>query len=464
MNIQLTITNLHDGDYPVINLRKFFNMVFWGEDRKSLHIYTATVFCGCEHKEDDVKTPPCILVATRPSKLEFSYKIEGTKGKVKEFVDLTKSFFQQENCIKKVWGDCKLLTSQNDILEAINGVYPECNVPTIDINSEEKIFELTQNRKGDTHHCVVGAGDFKIRDSKNKSYVLSNEQCHGIEAMNWIKTTITLDKKFESNEKMFFSIVFAGKTSFFTPDFTWYFAPVAEHIVDVSNALVSVADKTDERNMMSTVADATTVDFKEWVFQENINERKKVRINFGEYTREDYYVFSGQKISTSFETYNPERHGNAQFVLGLIIAFLLSFCSDKTRINDYISCLEGICNCDSCLCSTVCNSLCILFPFIIILSFIALVFTNDRCLPHQNKVKFELMKWVKNIGLIFGILLSVYVYVLWMIVPQMMQTIINGCKINNIIIVVCSTISIISNLIYVLYCGCIRKKKIIDFL
>ena len=52
MTVTFNIHNVTNGSESTVLLRKFFQMVFVGNDRKSLHIYTATVLGGRCSSED----------------------------------------------------------------------------------------------------------------------------------------------------------------------------------------------------------------------------------------------------------------------------------------------------------------------------------------------------------------------------------------------------------------------------
>ena len=53
MTVTFNIRNVTNGEKNVVMLRKFFQMVFVGNDRKSLHIYTATVLGGCHSQSSE---------------------------------------------------------------------------------------------------------------------------------------------------------------------------------------------------------------------------------------------------------------------------------------------------------------------------------------------------------------------------------------------------------------------------
>ena len=56
MTVTFNIRNVTNGIKNTVMLRKFFQMVFVGNDRRSLHIYTATVLGGLPKHIDEGDT------------------------------------------------------------------------------------------------------------------------------------------------------------------------------------------------------------------------------------------------------------------------------------------------------------------------------------------------------------------------------------------------------------------------
>lgn len=488
--IVLTITNPNNKDYPSVILRKFFNMVFIEPDGKSLSIYTATVFSGTDSIENKevIPTPKC--VPNVQCALRFDYAV-GNANELQptavKFEDLTDSFFDQTEWVSKVWGKVTECRTQGEIERILEDKYPAIYTETSgvtvpDVARAKPFLTIEEESKGKTSHfCLVGKGSFD-EPTLNGYQLSTTNSVAGIEAMNWIKSTITFKTDIlHSNEKINFEIVLSDDCEFYTPDFTWYFAPPPNYEVDVETATLAIGKGGGEKNRISSVADNTTVEFQEWIIQENIKDRKKVRANIRDATASDAYALSKNRISVNLSFVNPERHGNTQFILGLIVAFLLSFCSDKTRLNDYATCLSefcasklsagesGACSLDfcfteTCICPNICNLLGIIFPILIILAFVAISFSRKRCLPSNCNHLQKSLIWARTIGLIATVLLAVYIYVLWLCFPALMIKLIATCRANQLILLILVLLSCIGNLSYAFYCGKIRKNKIIDFM
>lgn len=224
-----------------------------------------------------------------------------------------------------------------------------------------------------------------------------------------------------------------------------------------------------KKNWVSTVADDTTVTFKEWVNDEEISQRKKVRVNLKPAITKDYLGLSNQSVSVKIGFSNPREHENRQFFLGLIVAFLLSFCSDKTRLNDYLSCLNIFCTCtNGCNCDVIINFMGIMMPIIIIMVFISIVLSPKICFPKDLKIRHKLLGIARMSGIASCIILAIYVYGVWNIVPKNfwkgITTTLNICTLNSNIIIALLVVSTISNLIYLVYSVGYKKRHILNYL
>lgn len=483
--IILKITNVNNSAYPTIILRKFFNMVFVEPDGKTINIYTATVFGGAAKRVADSngnkKSDPepkndkgsqCIL--------KFSYEKGQCVDKI-VFSDLTKQYITQTDQIKKVWKNVTSLSTQEDIKAALVSCYPEFYKPEEDIKLPDKstlgsVIQIDDGLGGSrSHTCIAAVGKCTIEKGGEPSYTLytPTNSTIGVEAINWIKTTIKLKNSIlEDNQKVEFSIQLDNQSEYYTPDFTWYFAPPTSYIVDAESAMLKIGKQNEEPNKVTRVADSTTVLFNEWVKQEYITERKKSRVSFGDVTAKDPYNFSGKKIRVILSLINPGKHGNWQFFIGLIVAFLLSFCSDKTRLNDFLQlCQTNVCTAEKCVsiwgtnpcgCSTFCNFIGIVFPFLIICAFFAICFSRKRCIPNAKGLE-RILGVAKVVGLVATIVLMAYMYIGWLVLPQLVSKLVTSCYLNQLIILVLLLASLVGNGAYTLYCWICKKKNILDF-
>lgn len=468
IEVNLKISNQNNKDYPLVILRKFFNMVFIEADGKTLQIYTATIFAGSD-SESNYQNPYCSSNGEKPCKLNFQYSVENASA-VFTFRNLSQSFLAQKDCIEQVWGKCELIKNQTDLVDKIHDYYKDFTISETPGISGLCTVAISEEKNGLTHSCVAQlvnetTGQFNAEDT----YTLSGNRFSGLEAIHWIKTTVSIGKNDGSflEKRVRFNISFEGKM--FTPDFTWYFAPPINYIADVGEAEV-VHGGITEKNWVSTVADDTTVAFKEWVNDEEIGQRKKVRVNLKPaINSKDYLGLSNQSVSVKIGFSNPKEHENRQFFLGLIVAFLLSFCSDKTRLNDYLSCLNIFCTCtNGCNCDVIINSMGIMMPIIIIMVFISIVLSPKICFPKTLKIRHKLLGITRIFGITSCIILAIYVYGVWNIVPENfwkgIATKLNICTLNSNIIIALLVVSAISNFIYLVYSVGYKKRHILNYL
>lgn len=467
IEVDLKISNQNNKDYPLIILRKFFNMVFIEADGKTLHIYTAVVFAGAE-SENTVQNPYYHISGQKQCKLKFQYNVSNASATF-EFKDLTRSFLAQKECIEQVWGKCELIENQTYLTDKIQEYYPNINLPETPGISDSCTMAISEPKNGNSHSCVVQLGDVQKDQLRQKAeYTLSGHKYSGLEAVNWIKTTISIGKNDGSflEKRVLFNISFDGKM--FTPDFTWYFAPPINYVVDVGEAEV-VHGGTSEKNWVSTVADDTTVNFREWVETEDISQRKKARVNLKTLIASDQFGLSNKKISVKIGFSNPTKHENRQFFLGLIVAFLLSFCSDKTRLNDYLSCIRSFCMCtEACICDIIVNILGITMPIIIIMVFISVTLSPKVCFPHEIRTYHKIIRFIRYLGIFLFLCLAIYVYGIWYLTPRSFWEFIsksfNICEINTGIIITLLLCCFILNLIYLIYSVAIKKRNILNYL
>lgn len=465
VEVKLNILNINDSDYKTVILRKFFNMIFISRDGKTLRIYTATAFEGTTNAKTDEKLIPEPLRSQNTScQLKFSYSIVGNKGKI-GFENLTDSLLKQTNHLEKVWGKCTEIINQNVVKEELEKLFPmqypkghQHELPPV----SPSLLKFEESEKGDNFICIAGAGEYE--KGNNHDYTLTAGNFPGISAMNWVRTTISLNESVLT-EKLKFIISTPKQSELCTPDFTFYFAPPTNYIVDeeITTVEIGSGDK-DVKNRVTRVADNTTVDFEEWVKTENIYDSKKSRVGFSKYLSNVFYL--SKKETNIFVAFsNPLKHGNLQFFLGLIFAFLLGYCSDKTLLNDYYLCLESFCPCVSCLCKTFCNLLGILSPVLIICAFATIVYRKENCFPPKIRWYHRFLTALKSIGIIATSVFIVYTFVLWNIVPDMMSHFVRkSCLTNVWLTSITYVIALVCNCIYIFYCAVIRKKRFFDYL
>ena len=152
----MTITYYIDNATPnlvkTVMLRKFFQMVFIGNDRKSLHIYTASVIGGCNEEESEKKQKN--LHSTRyvsrldklkAFRMKFEFVVRGNDNndvlsiKSENITNGDQGFLSQIEYIRQVWGDeCRVIQDNQKLLdEALKKYLPQTGDPDSQQTSNE---------------------------------------------------------------------------------------------------------------------------------------------------------------------------------------------------------------------------------------------------------------------------------------------------------------------------------------
>lgn len=481
--IKLAITNQNNVDYKKILLRKFFYMIFIDANGKKLYAYIATVFGGLSDGINTLEEACKSIkhVPGNPCKLHFEISSDCI-AEPPTIIDISDSYFKQTNYIAKVWGECVPLNSQEEAGAALKKLYtelyPEQRRFNLPFSSKTKVIQIKDKETTrQTHNCIVTKGEFS--SSNPYSYDLSCPEStatsffDGLEAMNWIKVELDLKKNI-LEEPTLFSIELEND-AIFTPDFTWYFAPPFGTVVSADSYVKIGSARV--KNVIQSVSDETTVYFGEWVDPpETISERKKSRVLFKQVEEinnsiADYDYNNLSKygtLSVSLQLDNPQEPSNRQFIAGLVIAFLLSFCTDKTRINDYFGCLKNGCTCENtiCRCQTLCNAITVAAPILLCLCFFSVILRPKKALPPtvngKGKAFAIFMMVLRAIGLLSTFGMVLYVYFLWGVFPVFMRLHFS-CQFNMRFLITGAIVSAISNLAYILYCTLYLKRKLFNY-
>ena len=168
-------------------------MVFIEADGKTLKIYTATVFAGSD-SESNCQNPYYSSNGEKPCKLNFQYSVKNASA-VFTFENLSQSFLAQKNCIDQVWGKCEPIENQIDLENRIHEYYKDFTISETPGISELCTVAISEEKNGFTHSCVAQLVNETTGQFKNKdTYTLSGNRFSGLEAIHWIKTTVSIGK------------------------------------------------------------------------------------------------------------------------------------------------------------------------------------------------------------------------------------------------------------------------------
>ena len=476
--IRLKITNTNNEAYKSIELRKFFYMAFIGEKGKTLDLYIATVFGGnlaLANNQSEAGTK-----IQYDNQVDCSLCFQFSGGESYKLEDHTQSFCEQSDQVSVVWGKCTKINNQTELKQYLTtdykDLYPEGTdaikaIDKCDLNGNQPYYF---GQRKTLSPFIAVPGKFESTSADESSYTLtgSSKWPDGLEAINWIKISITLSEGFtkkskkSENQKKQLTFIVEFDGTYFSPDFTWYFAPPRGFVVCQDSKVIF--DSKDVPNSLQSVSDYTTVEFSQWLKRpESILDRKKARILFPDEKKAEKL----KPVTVSLQLENPHQHDNWQFFAGLLIAFLLAFCSDKTRINDYFTCLSRACTCgDSlCKCRSICNALTILIPILLLVLFLVVAMWPGRALSQNAKggqKAINIICWICAYTALFAtIILVVYIYLLWLVFPDLMSNILKiSCHCNYSIIHWTYCLAIIPSLAYLIYCFAYLKCKITDYI
>lgn len=283
MTITFSIRNVTSDLVNKVMLRKFFQMVFIGNDKKSLHIYTATILgaSNCEESNESEKFLSDLEMLT-PFCMHFEFAVGNNDSNEvlsivhEDLTDTDHGFLKEIDCIRKVWGPkCKVISGdQTELIGKLKKIYDN---PDKEFTDDEKNItaELTKHKilwteqkKNDLDprllqslsvagqiQSVENNGEIDLRDGvfMRKAYSVSVPQelklLQGIELVNWVRTTINFKYDFDDPNLNYIIKKDSNKDGekegkveelIFAPDFTWYFSPIVKSFIDNRNCMVEI--------------------------------------------------------------------------------------------------------------------------------------------------------------------------------------------------------------------------------
>ena len=298
MTVTFNICNVSFDHVDRVMMRKFFQMVFVGDDRKSLHIYTATVL-GADKRnqsetQDSEEPKPAesldkdyisAIDELREFCMKFDIIVTGNDDNdvvsiISEDVTHSKDrgFLAQEDCIQQIWGkECKVLCNHPKVIleKQFEGIYGiEGSNLRGDILAEMSKTEVLciQDSSKDSSmqmDAVAIPGAFSqepfsgpkwsarpqaapVEGSERAFYRITvpdkEVAIHkGTELVNWVKTTIQFKYRLR-DQNLKFSIKNENdtegkavqRTTYIAPDITWYFSPPIKSYISHESSSVEV--------------------------------------------------------------------------------------------------------------------------------------------------------------------------------------------------------------------------------
>lgn len=290
MTITFSMRNVTSDSVHMIMLRKFFQMVFVGTDRKSLHIYTATVLGASEEE------PAAYFISNFGELKDFRMSFAFAVGQMDsnevcsiEHQDVTdddseRCFLQEIGCIRNVWGSgCGVIVNDQSALSKKllevhsheQGLDEQGRAELVKAAarlSGKKVLWTEQHKNNgveaeffkslSVHGCFETVKDAQVRNdrdelAKRSEYIVKvpqdTELPSGIELVNWVRTTITFAYELDDTDLNYiirkepygFSEA-SQECRYWAPDFTWYFSPAVKSFIDSRNCLVELKRGREE--------------------------------------------------------------------------------------------------------------------------------------------------------------------------------------------------------------------------
>lgn len=395
MTVTYNIQNVTPNLAKTVMLRKFFQMVFMGNNRRSMHIYTATVIGASDQNEAEF-TPETYVsnLGNIPDfRMKFSFLVGNSDNNEVEYItheDITSGkhgFLDEISCIRKVWGDeCSIiLNDQKCVAELLAEIQKAAKLPDQDMllqsaalskhtllwtkqsKNNKPRAELSSLSIPGVYHPVPDEQEHFTRDNiaKKSSYTIDVPSQvnfpEGLELVNWVRTVIQFKYEIDDNNLNYTlrrDLLCDDGTAYFAPDFTWYFSPVVKSYIDNHNSIVEVKRKaTDPENectcpiqkskkrvivndkslnCIDTVPNKMTVDFHHWT-KEKIRLRQKYRLAAKEVLPTALTFDSLSEINIFLDTADEHSRGNRQFITSILLSFALAFGIDSSRLKDVSS-------------------------------------------------------------------------------------------------------------------------------
>lgn len=483
MTITYNIRNVTSSSVCYVMLRKFFQMVFVGDDRKSLHIYTATVL-GASKGQPDKGSPgekPMEVQETSfvselgdcsQFRMRFEFAVDNNDNNEVESIshenltDGEHGFLDEISCIRKVWGkNCRIIKDDEaDIVETLKMILEDEHVqssPETAALSRHSLLLTEQTKPGIekkllTSISVSGAfeeipsfsepeipSEIALRGAYAVSVPHELKLPNGIELVNWIRTTIQFKYPLDTTDLNY--IIKKDPESngvIWAPDFTWYFSPAIKSFIDSRNCMVEIKrgirggaetctcplqsqkrvfySSDKYQNSINTVPNRLTVNFHHWDVTEQINSRQKYRLATKDVLPTPSTFAEVSEINLFLDMSDEHSRGNRQFIVGVFISFALAFGIDSGRLTAV---------------ETWFTPLNYFLPadvwWIIFLTLFSLTLMNRpaKLTKHaRGKVRFRKILMILSlvwICIIFGVSRSPLLSHVWTVIPETVHTAVN---------------------------------------
>ena len=334
MELVCNITNVNGNSFPNLEFRKLRQVIFFGENRKTINIYSTIIVAG----NGDVSDAPQSIISQLNQdfkmKIEFCIVDDNIKIKNQESREFINSFYAEIDKIKPIWGkDCKIIDKQTEIARHLENRLDSREINnTLTAIGEKKYFSIDSE-------LLACPGDIEKDENKNCVIKVQSPLHEGVDCIACFKTTIFLSQKMPPKTKVSMRLNLPAQDNVQLSYISIYICPPeGYHLNNDSRVKAYVKGKqdsenADEFNNLSEVAPKESIYYKEWIKKEHIMSRAVYRLNREKlFKNQDGRIKNCRNISIEFHMSPVTEKGSPQFVLGALFSAAVTYGIDSGRL------------------------------------------------------------------------------------------------------------------------------------
>lgn len=341
MELKCSIKNVNGESFPNLEFKKLRQVVFFGENRKEISVYTTMIIAGSKERIDENKPIVSQLNDNFKLKIEFSIVDDSIGIKKQENEEYIDVFYEEIDKIQAIWGNgCKKIEKQEDVGKQLKIILNSEDINTdLTTIGKKEYFCIEDNTNEDD---LILACPGKIEKDSNSGYVIQLEQPvhRGVDCIVCVKTTILLSQKMPPRVMVNVQLDLPHTGNVTLSYISVYICPAeGYHLGNDSKVKANLDnshdnDSADEYNNLSEVAPRESTYYKEWVKKEHIMSRIIYRLN-----KEKLFNNQGKRIKNcrgidiEFHMGPITEKGSPQFVLGALFSAAVTYGVDQGRLS-----------------------------------------------------------------------------------------------------------------------------------
>lgn len=342
MQVICKIRNLNNANYPELNIRKLYQVVFLQGELNRFEIFTALVL-GAKN------TNHGRMQLKNDFNVEVSFSVYGNRDVNPinvpiSFTDLTNDFLKEPHGWRAVWGkESKIVEQHNEFnieYEAAFGAGYLCEelLDNDFILIKDKDNPKLEQRSLAFRAQISNSGNSNYYRVVNNRLAINTELPPGIEVFCWTKTVITVPNQIENYLK--YSIELSADSKFNCYDTSIYFIPPSGFKVDKERLTVINKGELDNIENLSNPLQLLDINldkyFTVWIKDLSISDRSIYRAVAKELQKNfDAENTKVERIDFSIPISNYVNPILIQFLSGLLVSLFFAYGLDQTRLMNY---------------------------------------------------------------------------------------------------------------------------------